>query len=1231
MFKKTNLGYLVTAVLVFAAMCNKACAIYCPATGTYYFEYISRVQVGDINNISGNDHYANYTSLSTTMDIGQNYNITVTTGSPNVSDWCGIWVDWNQDQDFYDPCEVIPVEGNYLIFTATITPPDNAVSGDTRMRVRIRRTSGGSLSPCGTTPYGEVEDYTITVFHPDPNTRIFGKKWHDRNGNGEIDPNEPGLSGWTIFLDENRDGILDPCEVNTTTDSQGNYEFLGVAPDEYYNVSEVDQDGWINTYPGAGGIHYRIWMELDSDVEKNFGNYPLHNGDITGYEFQDVNNNGVWDVGEDPLGGWEIYLDENENGQLDFGEPNTITNASGYYAFTDLAPGYYNIKEVPKAGWFQTYPGLTSGRLWGLEGRSDSNERSTIAEVDLNTMTVVNRFTAPYNSIILGTGLLSAGPSTLFYCPLRMTSMETADSLFFEIDCETGLVINQGVLTMPPDEIAYDCTWHNGILYVVSFVIPIPSYPELPETYLNRYDPITMALLSRDQLLGVGVDSVASDPYEDKILNNWFTNFSLQEIDPATANVVNSIGQYLVSATKMAYTNGVLYKTHFNSDTIYALHREDGSLLSTQTITGHDGFDAIGGGIGVRGGHRVWIGKKDVEANFGNRLDSDGAFSGVKYEDLNGNGRRDPNESGMADWTIYIDLDGDLRLDGQEPKTVTDAEGNWTIGGLKRGRYFVREIQPDGYLCTEPSLGWLDLIEVTNPRDIVFDNLRNLLYVSTAAGEIERYDLSTHQFLTPVSVGGSPHGMDITSDYRALYVADIQLSGGSGVVHKIDLDTLAVAPLTYPVDLNEDGSYDIAIGSEGLALVTSSFSGSGWVPLHVLDTSTDIITDRPDVLGQSTINDDVRVIRSHDRNVIWLVNNSSNGWIGVYDAPSDTFVAEKEYQNYLDASPVALNRNGAKAAIQLDEHCRIVDSEFTMVMGLNDSKMGAEFDPVGDLYYQFHNERNSIYAIDTVHWQIHKSTGTGLVAGIYEKFTRGETAITEDGRVLGITDSEHVALHRREYYLSVLPGRTIGGIHFGNKPLLCGDIDGDRDVDLLDLGYLTEDWLGNALSLKYDSDIAGIGGPDGNVTLLDYACLAGDWGIDEKIIEYNEDFETGDFSNLPWEHDGVGPWTIDASTSFEGSYCAMSGAVPRYDESILKVTTTCGEGNLYFMLKTTSNGYFRFIVDGDGMVYWSDEILDWSLFMVPVSAGTHTFEWYYEPNSYGYQHAWIDAIRFPPK
>jgi Zn-dependent metalloprotease len=141
---------------------------YCPALGNCD-EYISGVEVGDISNTAtACSSYADYTAMSTDMEIGAGYSMTVTNGNPIWDeDQCGIWVDWNQDDDFNDADETIAVTGSPGVgpYTATITPPPGAALGATRMRIRI--IWDGILNPCGSTAYGEVEDYTV-IIEPTP-------------------------------------------------------------------------------------------------------------------------------------------------------------------------------------------------------------------------------------------------------------------------------------------------------------------------------------------------------------------------------------------------------------------------------------------------------------------------------------------------------------------------------------------------------------------------------------------------------------------------------------------------------------------------------------------------------------------------------------------------------------------------------------------------------------------------------------------------------------------------------------------------------------------------------------------------------------------------------------------------------------------------------------------------------------------------------------------------------
>lgn len=159
----SNLGGLALNYSISKQYLTAQSKAYCSSQGGGSDEFIENVSIGSINNTSTQSNYTDYTSLSTDVEVGQSYSITITNGDPNwPTDQCGIWVDWNQNENFGDD-EPIIVSGSPGVgpYTATITPPVDALPGMARMRVQI--IYNATPDPCATFSYGEVEDYSLLV------------------------------------------------------------------------------------------------------------------------------------------------------------------------------------------------------------------------------------------------------------------------------------------------------------------------------------------------------------------------------------------------------------------------------------------------------------------------------------------------------------------------------------------------------------------------------------------------------------------------------------------------------------------------------------------------------------------------------------------------------------------------------------------------------------------------------------------------------------------------------------------------------------------------------------------------------------------------------------------------------------------------------------------------------------------------------------------------------------
>jgi len=84
-----------------------------------------------------------------------------------------------------------------------------------------------------------------------------------------------------------------------------------------------------------------IYQEISTDI--------CQYASISGYKYNDLNNNGEIDDGEEALHGWEIVLSGDASA-------TQTTDENGFYAFAGLEAGSYTISETNQNGWLQTYP-----------------------------------------------------------------------------------------------------------------------------------------------------------------------------------------------------------------------------------------------------------------------------------------------------------------------------------------------------------------------------------------------------------------------------------------------------------------------------------------------------------------------------------------------------------------------------------------------------------------------------------------------------------------------------------------------------------------------------------------------------------------------------------------------------------------------------------------------------------------------------------------------------------
>jgi hypothetical protein len=233
---------------------------------------------------------------------------------------------------------------------------------DTTPRVdTLLITSGNSVTVRIGLEYGAVLAFYNTLVPPQP-ASLGDFVWNDLNRNGIQDSGEPGIAGVPVKLYDCSNNLL----ASTTTNATGNYLFGGIAAGCYV-VGFTAPSGFVFSPAGQGGT-----PSLDSDANTITGLTPQ----IT---VAAGSNDLTWDAGLNvpPAGlGDFVWNDLNANGIQDSGEPgipgvtvtlagpsgpqSTTTNGSGFYSFTNLAPGSYTVTVTPPAG-FNASPINASG------------------------------------------------------------------------------------------------------------------------------------------------------------------------------------------------------------------------------------------------------------------------------------------------------------------------------------------------------------------------------------------------------------------------------------------------------------------------------------------------------------------------------------------------------------------------------------------------------------------------------------------------------------------------------------------------------------------------------------------------------------------------------------------------------------------------------------------------------------------------------------------------------
>jgi len=513
---------------------------------------------------------------------------------------------------------------------------------------------------------------------------IAGVLFDDRNGDGFRQPGEPGLAGRVVFLDANRNGALDPGERSTTAAADGSYRFDDLAPGRYL-VAQLPPPGWsataptitpaLDSVPDAGHLIGMDRLRADprfADLDGRGSSVVVIDSGIAPHPFFPA---GTVVAQYDFVGNDAVADDDNGHG----------THVASIIASRDA-----------------TYPGIAPGvgviALKVLDGSGDGD----FGGIERALQWVV-RHRQQYHVVAVNLSFSDGG------------DYDSARSLH-GIGDELDELARAGVLLVGAAGNAYAPGASPGLGYpaIDANVLPVgavwdadhggpwswPGGVRDDTTAPDRIVSFSQRLPGAGELFAPGTFMVGAAP-DGGTVEQSGTSEAAAVVSGAAALAQQlareRLGRMLSPAELrelMLQTGAVIRDGDGENDNVpntgATFRRLDVMALAEAILakgTVSPGPTAASRDVIENAGQTIGVGLGSFH---------DGEIGGVVFTDLDGDGRRDPNEPGVSGRLVFADRNGDGRHEPGEAATRTDAKGRFLLTGLGPGTVQIRQVLPPG-------------------------------------------------------------------------------------------------------------------------------------------------------------------------------------------------------------------------------------------------------------------------------------------------------------------------------------------------------------------------------------------------------------------------------------------------------------------------------------------------------------------------------------------------------
>ena len=271
--------------------------------------------------------------------------------------------------------------------TLTVTPAPLTITANNQTMVY-----GGTLPPLTATFTGLVNGDTPATFDASPNSAPMLATAPATSNAGAYPITVSGAvdSNYAITFANGTLTITSaPLTITAENKSMVQGGMLPALTASYVGFVNGDSPASLTTQPtlstsasstsGVGSYPITVSGATDTNYSISFDDGVLTinsapTGVISGFVFQDFNLDGKQATNEPGLAGQTLFLDLNNNGVLDPGEPTASTAANGAYSFKGVPPGSYTVRQSLFGGVLLSAPAIGSYSLTITSGSGFNNQ-----------------------------------------------------------------------------------------------------------------------------------------------------------------------------------------------------------------------------------------------------------------------------------------------------------------------------------------------------------------------------------------------------------------------------------------------------------------------------------------------------------------------------------------------------------------------------------------------------------------------------------------------------------------------------------------------------------------------------------------------------------------------------------------------------------------------------------------------------------------------------------------